>query len=270
MRLGLRLAALALAVLATGATRAAPAGGVFYQILVRSFRDTNGDGIGDLDGVRQSLPYLKSLGVTSILLTPIQPSPFYHNYFPSRFGGIDPALGDMARFRRLVRAIHRNGMRIYLDQEFQYVAEGHPCLLKAALAIPSKPNRLLTSAPGRLEPVFPGLERLPSWDGRRFIVATVDLKQPANRDYFTRLLLSWVHEGVDGFRVDHMMDDLDNRGLQTNLFASFWRPIFARLKAANPKLTIIAEQADWRYGEDWLDSGRRRTWCSAFPLRRRR
>jgi glycosidase len=242
---------------------------IVYQVFVRSFRDANGDRVGDLDGLSQSAPYLKSLGVTSILLTPIQPSPFYHSYFASRFAGVDPAYGDMARFRHLVRVLHGAGMKLYLDEEFQYVAEGHPWLT-AAVRDPRSPEArrlLLSKAPATtLEPMFPGLTRLPTWDGRQIEVATVDLKAPGARAYFTRYLLSWAAQGVDGFRIDHMMDDLDNKGRETDLFASFWRPMFARLRAAHPKLRIIAEQADWGYGEVWLTRGGVDA-VFAFPLR---
>ena len=70
---------------------------VFYQIFTRSMRDSNGDGEGDLKGIADSLDYLKQLGVTSILLTPIYPSSFYHNYFASDFEGVDPEFGIAQR-----------------------------------------------------------------------------------------------------------------------------------------------------------------------------
>ena len=85
---------------------------VFYQIFTRSMRDSNGDREGDLKGIEHSLPYLQRLGVTSILLTPIYPSPFYHNYFANDFEGVDPEFGTMADYRSLVRAIHARGMKI--------------------------------------------------------------------------------------------------------------------------------------------------------------
>ena len=68
---------------------------VVYHIFQRSFRDSNGDGHGDLAGVQQGLPYLKSLGVTAILLTPLYPSRVYHNYFATDFVGVDPRYGTM-------------------------------------------------------------------------------------------------------------------------------------------------------------------------------
>lgn len=111
------LAALAALALAAPATATGLQNEVFYHIFTRSMRDSNGDRQGDLKGIEQSLPYLKRLGVTSILLTPLYPSPFYHNYFASSFDGIDPSFGTMADYRSLVRAIHARGMKLYLDQE---------------------------------------------------------------------------------------------------------------------------------------------------------
>jgi glycosidase len=78
--------------------------------------------------------------------------------------------------------------------------------------------------------------------------------------YFDAYLHDWVDpnrdgdftDGADGFRLDHMMDDLDSKGILTNLFADFWRPAFDRLRAINPDIALIAEQWDWQYGEDYL------------------
>jgi glycosidase len=233
---------------------------IVYQIFVRSFRDTNGDRQGDLNGIRESIPYLKSLGVTTVLLTPIQPSPFYHSYFPTRFSGVDPAYGDMASFRRLVAALHAAGMKLILDEEFQYVAEGHPWLR-------DHPELILSKADSKEpEPLYSGSLRLESWDGRTYEVATVDLTAPGVRDTFDLYLMGWADLGVDGFRLDHMMDDLDHKGRLTDLFVRFWRPIFKDLKARHPGLELIAEQADWGYGGDWLSRGGIDT-VFAFPLR---
>ncbi|HEX6661825.1 MAG TPA: alpha-amylase family glycosyl hydrolase, partial [Sphingomicrobium sp.] len=72
-------------------------------------------------------------------------------------------------------------------------------------------------------------------------------------------------DGVDGFRIDHMMDDLDNKHILTGLFDNFWKPLLAKLRAANPRLTIIAEQYDWGDGADFLRRGGVDT-AFAFPL----
>ncbi len=249
---------------------------VFYQIFTRSMRDSNGDGQGDLKGITQSLPYLHRLGVTSILLTPIQPSPFYHNYFPDRPEGIDPAYGTMADFRSLARAIHALGMKLYLDEEFQYVTYDHPWF-RSALGNPASrySSFFFFHGPNNTRPesaVF-GIAVARGFPGVDVGITTVNMNAPAFKQWAADYLMRWVDpdgdgnlsDGVDGFRLDHMMDDLDNKHIDTNLFDGFWKPIFAKLRQANPRLKFIAEQWDWGFGGDYL----RRAGVNAvfdFPL----
>ena len=282
MTVNLRVLALGLAISA-GVAKPAVAqqvrseGEVFYHVFVRSFRDSDGDGIGDLRGLQDKLGYLQDLGVTSILLLPINPSPFYHNYFASSFEGVDPAYGDGESFRALVEAVHARGMKIYLDQEIQYVATGHPWLEQSLGQPSSRYSRfILYNGPGNTQPesgVF-GLTAVPVYDGKTFNIATINLLDSAVLGYFQDLFVSLVdpngdgrfQDGVDGFRIDHMMDDLDLKGKLPNLFSRFWVPIFDRARAVNPGVKIIAEQFDWGFGEDYLTRGGT-DMVFAFPLR---
>jgi alpha-amylase len=250
---------------------------VFYQIFIRSFRDANGDRIGDLRGLESQLDYLQRLGVTSVLLTPLQPSPFYHNYFASSFEGIDPAFGTLADFHSLVRAMHARHLRIYLDQEIQYVTGEHQWLRDSQGNPASRfSHYILYNAAGNRDPesAFLGLHTLASYDGREIFAASVNLRDPKVVAYFQKLFTSWVdphgdgslRDGVDGFRIDHMMDDLDGKGKITGLFAGFWRPVFAAVRAVDPAVRIVAEQYDWGYGDDCLNRGGVDA-VFAFPLR---
>ena len=256
--------------------RAAAGEEVFYHLFQRSFRDGDGDRIGDLAGLAEKLDYLKDLGVTSLLLTPLQPSPFYHNYFPTDFEGVDPAYGTREDYIALVRAAHARGLKVYLDQEIQYVGEGHPWWSRA-LENPDAPEaRYLLwrdAAKGEVEP-FLDRATWEHYDGTSIGIAMIDLNNPEVRDYFERAMLFWAdphgdgsgRDGVDGFRIDHMMDDLDHKGVATDLFAGFWRPIFDALRERRPGFRILAEQSDWGYGEDWLTRGDADL-VFAFPLR---
>ena len=280
--IGLVLAALMLAAPAGAeprerTTSAAMRDEVIYHIFFRSFRDSNGDRIGDLKGLTADLGDIKALGVTSLLLTPIQPSPFYHNYFATDFEGIDPAYGTMADYVAFIRAAHALGLRVYLDEEFQYVAEGHIWLTssRGRPGAKSGPYLLYNRPKTNEEPEpFLGVPAWPGYDGRWTGISMVNLKSPAVRGYFTRLLVHWIdphgdgslRDGVDGFRIDHMMDDLDNKHRLTNLFADFWAPIFTAIRARNPSARIIAEQADWGTGDAWLTKGGTNM-VFAFPLR---
>ena len=249
---------------------------VFYHVFQRSFRDGNGDGVGDLAGLTEKLDYLKELGVTSLLLTPLQPSPFYHSYFPTDFEAIDPAYGSREEYIGFVRAAHARGLKVYLDQEIQYVGEGHPWWT-AALEDPDAPEAdyLLwrDRAAGEAEP-FLDRAAWEHYDGEQIGIAMLNLNNPDVRDYFQRVLLSWAdphgdgsgRDGADGFRIDHMMDDLDHKGLATNLFADFWVPLFDALRERRSGFRILAEQSDWGYGDDWLVRGDADA-VFAFPLR---
>ena len=248
---------------------------VFYLIFVRSFADSNGDHVGDFKGIEQKLPYLRALGVTSILLTPIVPSPTYHNYFASRFDDVDRAYGDLASFRHLVKTLHSRGMKIYLDEEIQYTAENHPWWVESAGHPESKySDYILYSGPGNTGPAE-GWTGAESYTGKSERVAMVNLQDPAVRHYFDDLFVWWVDphgdgrfdEGVDGFRIDHMMDDLDGKGKLTNLVAGFWAPLLSHVRTVNPRISVVAEQADWKtFGDDLLNRGDVDI-VYAFPLR---
>ena len=268
--------------LATLSARAAtpppaqPAGQVFYQVFFRSFRDSNGDRIGDLKGLSSKLDYIRRLGATTILLTPLQPSPYYHNYFATAFRAIDPAYGTLDDYFAFIRAAHARGLKVYLDEEFQYVAEGNPWWRDSICRPHAKYADYLLWKDRQHCVAEPFLDKAKwlGYDGRDIGIAMVNLENPAVRGYFRDLLLYWAdphgdgsgHDGVDGFRIDHMMDDLDHKGLDRNLFAGFWAPIFRALKARRPALRILAEQADWGYGTKWLTDGHV-DMVFAFPLR---
>jgi len=239
-------------------------------------RDSDGDREGDLKGIEQSLDYLKALGVTSILLTPLYPSAFYHNYFASDFEGVDPEFGTMDDYRSLVAAVHARGMKIYLDQEFQYVAYDHPWF-RSALGNPKSPygEFLIFHGPNNTKPEEGpfGITIAKRFPDDETGITTVNMKSPKFRAWATDYLLRWADpngdgnfaDGVDGFRLDHMMDDLDSKGILTNLFDDFWKPVFAELRRTNPRLKLIAEQWDWGYGGDFLKRGHVDA-AFAFPL----
>src|SRR6201747_172853 len=90
--------------------------GIFYQIYPRSFQDSDGDGVGDIAGIVDRLPYLVSLGVGAVWLSPIFPSPMADfGYDISNYTGIDPLFGTMDDFDRLVGAAHAAGLKVILD-----------------------------------------------------------------------------------------------------------------------------------------------------------
>jgi alpha-glucosidase len=109
--------------------------GVFYQVYPRSFRDSDGDGVGDLRGTIARLPYLKSLGIDAVWLSPIFPSPMADfGYDISDYTGIDPLFGTMEDFDAVVNAAHENGLKLILDLVPNHTSDQHPWFAEARSA----------------------------------------------------------------------------------------------------------------------------------------
>ena len=245
-----------------------PADEIIYHVFQRSFYDSNGDGHGDLAGLTGKLDYLQELGVTSILMLPLYNSVFYHNYFPVDFETIDPEFGTEEDYFKLVREVHRRGMKIYMDMEVQYVTEDH-LWYKDSYLNPSSEytGYLIYNGPGNSQPesIVWDLTELLSYDGTIRKVTTLNLKGEKFQTYITGLFKYWVdpdkdghfEDGVDGFRIDHMMSDLDWKGKITGLFTDLWKPLFDELRKLNPAVQIMGEQANWGadYGLEYYEEG---------------
>ena len=239
---------------------------VMYHVFQRSFFDSNGDGNGDLKGMQDKLNYLQQLGVTTILLTPLYQSDFYHNYFANSFEGIDPEYGTMKEYRDLIKEVHARKMKLYQDVEMQYVTGKHQWFTDSYKNPKSQySDYIYYNDKANEKPYY-------FWDAPEFTtynntkeqIIVVNMKDKKVRDYTIKILKYWADpngdgkfdDGVDGFRLDHMMDNLDNAGKLTNLFKDFWTPIITDLKKVNPALQIVAEQADWgSYGHEYFTKG---------------
>lgn len=228
---------------------------VIYHVFQRSFCDANGDGQGDLRGLRAQLPYLQRLGITSLLLTPLYASAFYHNYFADDWEKIDPAYGTMQDYLDLVRDIHARGMKIYLDMETQYVTDRHAWWGSSFLLYDDSLHHIPS-------PIIWGIRELKGYNGAVRKVALVNLLDPQVLAYNKRLFGFFADpngdgrfdDGVDGFRLDHTMDDLDGDPRLAGLFTRFWAPLLGALRQVNPRLTFVAEQANWgSFGFDYFD-----------------
>jgi alpha-amylase len=239
---------------------------IMYHIFQRSFFDSDGDRHGDLAGIKQKLDYLQELGVTSILLTPLYQSDFYHNYFATDFEKIDPEYGSMHDYIELVKEVHRRRMKIYQDVEMQYVAGKHPWFVNSYKTPSSSFSHYLYYEDKEQQKpwYFFGVSEFTIHDNSKQQIIIVNMNDTAVKSYTQRVLEYWIDpnndgsfdDGVDGFRLDHMMDDLDYAGRLTHLFKNFWSPLLTDLKRKNPELCIIAEQANWNsFGYQYYTEG---------------
>jgi alpha-glucosidase len=193
-------------------------GAIFYQIYPRSFADTNGDGIGDLPGITAHLPYVASLGVDAIWLSPIFTSPMRdYGYDVANYRDIDPIFGTLADFDALVETAHRLGLKIIIDQVYSHTSSDHPWF-QASRHSRTNPHanyyvwadpRPDGTPPNNWLAVFGGGAW--TWEPRRrqyylhnFLVSQPDLNlhNPAVQDELLDIARFWLNRGVDGFRLD--------------------------------------------------------------------
>lgn len=114
--------------------------GVTYEIFVRAFADSNGDGIGDIKGMTRRLDYLQELGVKGVWLMPISPAPSYHKYDVVDYKDIDPEYGTMADFKQFVKEAHARDIKVILDMVPNHSSSLHPWF-QAAMKDPNSPYR---------------------------------------------------------------------------------------------------------------------------------
>ncbi|HEV8023944.1 MAG TPA: glycoside hydrolase family 13 protein [Candidatus Nanopelagicales bacterium] len=196
-----------------------------YQIYPRSFRDGNGDGLGDLRGVIEGLPYLASLGVDALWLSPFYPSPQKDaGYDVSDPRAVDPMFGTIEDFAELVEQAHERGLRVIVDIVPNHVSASHPWFLEALDAEPDSPERCRFHfldgrgengeiPPNNWESIFGGAAwtRVKEPDGSwgQWYLHLFDSTQPdlnwedeEVRADALNTLKFWLDLGVDGFRVD--------------------------------------------------------------------
>lgn len=236
---------------------------VMYHVFQRSFFDSNGDGHGDVKGIHQKLDYLQQLGVTSILLTPLYQSDFYHNYFATDFEKTDEKYGGFTEYRDLVVEVHRRKMKIYREVDMQYISGSHQWF-KDSFKKPSSEysNYVYYDDKKNEKPYyFLNTPEFTTYDNKKAKAVAVNLKEPKVQEYMLKVLKLWAdpnkdgmfHDGIDGLVFSDMADSLGNPAKQKDLFKTFWVPLITSLKKVNPKLEIIAEQPKGNsYGHDYF------------------
>lgn len=235
--------------------------GVHYEIFVRSFADSNGDGIGDLNGITNNLDYLQELGVSAIWLMPISPSPTYHKYDVTDYYGIDPDYGTLADFRRLLHEAHQRGIAVLIDLVIHHTSVQHPWFQEAAKG-PENPYwsyyKWLTPAEIKARKLATrditadSSERSP-WHAVRgaryperyygmFWSGMPDLNfdhQPV-RDEIFAIARYWLNDiGVDGFRLDaarHLYREAEEPKNH-----AFWEEFGQVVEATKPGAYTIGE-----------------------------
>ena len=254
---------------------------VFYEIFVRSFYDSNADGVGDLQGIIQKLDYLNDgnpntdtdLGVTALWLMPIFPSPSYHGYDVTDYRNIDEEYGTMNDFKALITAAHARGIKIVIDFVGNHTSDQHPWFTASA-SNESKRDWYLWNSN---KPSYNGPWGQEVWHERNgsyyyglFWGGMPDLNY-TNQDVTNEIkntLRFWKEEvGVDGFRIDAVKHWIENGDQQENTAATlaWWRDLYVFKKSLDPGLMMVGEA--WTSTQNIAPySDKRLDYCFEFDL----
>ena len=250
---------------------------VFYEIFVRSFYDSDGDGIGDFNGITEKLDYLNDgdpdtdtdLGITGIWLMPIFPSPSYHGYDVTDYYSVNPQYGTREDFDRLVEAAHQRGIHIVIDLVLNHTSDKHPWFMESRKDPESEYRDWYIWVEEK--PAYKGPWRQSVWHPYRgsyyygifeSFMPDLNYLNPDVSAEMNEIVRFWLEDvGVDGFRLDAAKHLIEEGSLQENTPATHswyegFRPIY---KGINPDALVIGEIYDSNvstvkaYTEDELD-----------------
>lgn len=214
-----------------------PRQGLYYEIFVRSFADSDGDGIGDLNGITEKLDYLVDLGVEGIWLMPIHPSPSYHGYDVTDYYAIHPDYGTMADFENLVFAANTRGIEIMIDFVVNHTSSQHPWFIAAQQG----------TAPYNNYYVKKGTSFYNYFGG---MMPDLNLRNPAVIEEIYDAADFWLGKGVTGFRLDaakHFFTyegtpEVEGASLIENVL--FINALRTHLRSVNPNAYVVSEVLD--------------------------
>ncbi|MEQ9098182.1 MAG: alpha-amylase family glycosyl hydrolase [Imperialibacter sp.] len=249
---------------------------IFYEIFVQSFADSNGDGIGDINGMTTKLDYLQGLGITAVWLMPICPSPSYHKYDVTDYYSVHPYYGTIDDFKNFVHEAHRRGINVIIDFVINHTSSQHPWFLNARTGIHAKyRDYYIWSDKENVAEQIEKKETSADSDNIRqwhpistkdstaqyyygfFNSDMPDLNHdnPAVRNEVYAIGKFWLSEvGVDGFRMDaakHIFPD--DRAADTH---AFWKAFRAQMQSVKPDVYLI--------GEVWSDAKSASPYAAGF------
>lgn len=249
-------------------------GGVFYEIFVRSFADSNNDGIGDIRGITAKLDYLNELGIAGIWLTPVHPSPSYHGYDVDDYKAIKNEYGTMADFEAMVAKAHSLGIKVVLDLVMNHSSKFHPWFTSAIASTSNKYRDYYLFAPAAELSNWISSGKVPmtnnyysgQWHnvpsgttGYKYMgmfsdwmpdlnYGSIDTCQ--NSEPFremTDIASFWISKGVDGFRLDAVKHIYQSEDSDEN--PRFLEKYYNELKKIKPDIYMIGENLTGDYNK---------------------
>jgi alpha-amylase len=207
---------------------------ILYEVFVRSFYDTDADGIGDLAGVTAELDYVESLHAGAIWLLPIHPSPSYHGYDVTDYFAVNPDFGTLEDMQALVKAAHDRGIKVIMDLVVNHTSNQHPFFV-AALGNPQSPYSdwyIWSNDAHTAYQSYGGYQSMPK----------LNHKNPKTVEYVLDIARYWMDldadgdytDGVDGFRCD----------VAKEVPLSTWQALHKEMRSLNPDSFLLGEVWD--------------------------
>jgi maltose alpha-D-glucosyltransferase/alpha-amylase len=239
--------------------------GIIYQVHVRAFYDSNGDGIGDFQGLAQKLDYLQDLGVNTVWLLPFYPSPLRDDgYDIAHYTTVNPSYGTLADFKFFLKEAHRRGLRVVTELVINHTSDQHPWFQKSRRARPGTPWRdfyVWSDTPEKYKDariIFKDFETSNwTWDPvakayywHRFFSHQPDLNfdNPAVHDALIKALDFWMDLGVDAFRLDAIPYLFEREGTTCENLPethAYLKTIRAHMDRKYPGRMLLAEANQW-------------------------
>jgi alpha-amylase len=242
-------------ILCFGWGQANPSRGIYYEIFVRSFQDTTGDGIGDLQGVISRLDYLEELGINGIWLMPIHPSPSYHGYDVTDYYNIHPDYGTLDDFQELIAAAGERGIDIVMDLVVNHTSDQHPWFIQSSRGDPDYRDYYLWSDE---DLGWRGVSGAPAWhrsDSGYYLglfwggMPDLNFRNPEVEREMNTIARYWLEMGVTGFRIDaiqHIVESETGNIRNTPETFAWVRRFQDFVHSVNPDAFVV--------GETWTDT----------------
>ena len=214
-----------------------PQNDTYYQLFVRSFADSDGNGVGDINGVTENLDYLVDLGVTGIWLMPINPSPSYHGYNITNYYDIDSEYGTLEDFQNLIDTAKEKGITIMIDLVINHTSDQHPWYVDARTSV---------NSPYRNYYIWQGSTAFSSFVGG---MVDLNLENDAVKTEIKNVFDFYLEMGVRGFRLDAAKHFFEKPGVSafTLKNAFFLLEMNTYIKENYPDSFITAEVFEYNY-----------------------
>ena len=232
---------------------------VFYELFVRSFYDSDGDGIGDFNGIIQKLDYLNDgdpettddLGISGIWLMPINPSPSYHGYDVTDYLDVNPEYGTLEEFKKFLDEAHARGIKVIIDLVLNHTSTQHPWFVESSASTdnPYRDYYIWADPPPSYKSPW-GADVWHSIDTGSYYgifwggMPDLNYSNPAVTTEAQEIIRFWLEDvGVDGFRLDAIKHLIENGEMQENTEAThvWWEGFYDYYTSINPEAFTVGE-----------------------------